>query len=187
MSKLLSKLICWPTAKLAAMLIVMGLAASGIFSTSRLVAQQPDLPAGKGVEAVRAKCLVCHEADLITQQRLARAGWVREVDKMIRWGAAVSDAEKEEMADYLAANFGLRPAPAQPALSDERGLEIFKNKCTVCHETDLTEQQRLTRAGWVREVEKMIRWGAAVSDVEKDPLVDYLAKHFGPRKESAHK
>jgi len=26
-----------------------------------------------------------------------------------------------------------------------------------------------------------MRWGAAVSDAEKQPLVDYLASRFGPR------
>ena len=34
--------------------------------------------------------------------------------------------------------------------------------------------------GWTREIDKMIRWGAAISDAEKEPLVDYLASHFGP-------
>jgi hypothetical protein len=27
----------------------------------------------------------------------------------------------------------------------------------------------------------MVRWGAVVSDAEKEPLVDYLFGNFGPR------
>jgi hypothetical protein len=27
----------------------------------------------------------------------------------------------------------------------------------------------------------MIRWGAVVSDAEKEPLIDYLFSSFGPR------
>src|SRR5262249_40826354 len=65
-----------------------------------------DLPEGKGVEVARDKCIGCHEADLIVSQRLSRQAWVREVDKMIRWGAVVSDAEKEVLVDYFAAHFG---------------------------------------------------------------------------------
>jgi cytochrome c5 len=166
----------------------LSLALSGALSASRATARQ-DLPEGQGVEAVRAKCLTCHEADLITQQRLTRAGWVREVDKMIRWGAEVSAAEKEAMVEYLSERFAPPQSPARTAASSvaDRGQEIFQNKCLICHEADLTEQQRLTRAGWVREVDKMIRWGAEVSEAEKGPLVDYLSRHFGPKKDSPGK
>jgi hypothetical protein len=45
----------------------------------------------------------------------------------------------------------------------------------------MTEQQRLSRQGWTREVDKMIRWGAVVSDAEKEPLINYLSGNFGPR------
>jgi hypothetical protein len=38
----------------------------------------------------------------------------------------------------------------------------------------MVDQQKISRAAWVREVEKMMRWGAAVGDSEKDPLVDFL-------------
>src|SRR5947209_2290417 len=75
----------------------------------------PALPEGAGSEIVRARCLVCHEADLIRQQRLTSAGWQRELDKMIRWGASMTDAERTPAVDYLAANFGPRPPSAAPA------------------------------------------------------------------------
>src|SRR5262249_61725838 len=65
--------------------------------------------------------------------------------------------------------------------ADGRGKKILEDKCLLCHEADVTEQQRLSRQGWTREVEKMIRWGAAVSDAEKEPLIDYLSSNFGPR------
>jgi hypothetical protein len=45
----------------------------------------------------------------------------------------------------------------------------------------LIAQQRLTRAGWVREVEKMIRWGAPVNEAEKSVLVDFLADRYPVR------
>lgn len=144
------------------------------------VAVGQDLPAGKGVELAQAKCVTCHEADLIVAQRLSKQGWTREVEKMIRWGAKVSDAEKEVLIDYFSAHFAPRKAAA--AMTNvERGKQIFEDKCLLCHEVDLTAQQRLTKQGWTREVEKMVRWGAKVSDAEKEPLVDYLLQNYGPR------
>jgi cytochrome c2 len=154
-------------------------AVCGLMSANTSAAWQ-DLPEGKGAELARDKCLNCHEADLIVSQRLSRQGWTREVEKMIRWGAGVSDAEKEVLIDYFAAHFKPRSAASAPAAGDQ-GKKIFEEKCLLCHEADLTEQQRLSRQGWTREVEKMIRWGAAVSDAEKEPLIDYLSSNFGPR------
>ena len=80
--------------------------AAGIWTGPSSRAAQIDLPEGPGVEIARAKCLNCHEADLIVSQRLSRPGWVREVEKMVRWGAVVSDAEKEPLVDYLFGKYG---------------------------------------------------------------------------------
>jgi mono/diheme cytochrome c family protein len=166
--------------KLLFVLMAMILAASFSFNRSTRAAEQ-DLPEGKGAELARDKCIICHEADLIVSQRLSRQGWVREVEKMIRWGATVSEAEKEILVEYFAAHFKPRSAAANAAITsgEDRGKQIFEEKCLVCHEADLTEQQRLSRQGWVREVEKMVRWGASVTAAEKDPLVDYLTKNYG--------
>ncbi|MCG3161130.1 MAG: hypothetical protein JMDDDDMK_02248 [Acidobacteria bacterium] len=175
MSKRKSNLIKLSFAMAAAIL-----AASISLGTTTSAAQQ-DLPEGKGAELARDKCVTCHEADVIVAQRLSRQGWTREVEKMIRWGAPVSDSEKEVLVDYFAAHFKPRSAVTQPTAGDSQGKQIFEEKCLVCHEADLTQQQRLSRPGWTREVEKMIRWGAAVTDAEKGPLVDYLSRNFGPR------
>jgi cytochrome c5 len=142
--------------------------------------QAQELPPGPGGETVRARCLTCHESDLITQQRLSRAGWVREIDKMIRWGAEVDADEREPMLDYLAAHFTPKPVPSH-IVKTAGTEEIYKRACFSCHEDDLIEAQRLTRAGWTREVEKMIRWGAVVPEADKDALVEYLAARYPPR------
>jgi cytochrome c5 len=145
-------------------------------------AAQDLLPDGAGVEVVRDKCTTCHEADLIVQQRLTKTGWTREVEKMMRWGTEVTDAEKNTIIDYLSARFGPRPLGAAASLpQDEAGRKIFENKCLICHEADLTQQQRLTKTGWTREVDKMIRWGADVTDAERQPLIDWLTQNYGPR------
>ena len=146
-----------------------------------------DLPAGKGAELARAKCVACHEADLIVSQRLSRLGWTREVEKMMRWGTSLTEAEKEMLIDYFAAHFGPHPTPLATMTNEARGKQIFETRCLTCHEADLTEQQRLSCPGWTREVEKMVRWGAVVSEAEKEPLLDYLVKSFGARPLAARK
>jgi mono/diheme cytochrome c family protein len=145
-----------------------------------LSAQQIELPAGNGADIVQSKCLNCHQSDLIRQQRLTRSGWERELDKMVRWGAAVIEQERDVVLDYLALNWGLRPADPSPSdATRDRGAQVFQRACLSCHHTDIVEQQRLSPAGWVREVDKMVRWGAAVRDEEKNLLVEYLSTQFG--------
>jgi len=145
------------------------------------------LPAGAGADVMKQRCVSCHESDIITSQKLPLTGWTRSVDKMVRWGAAVTPAEREVLQPYLAANFGPRPAAshatsdagAAPALSAVEGS--YKRACLTCHDADIVEQQKLSRTGWTRTVEKMMRWGAAISADDKEPLADYLSSRFGPR------
>ncbi len=137
------------------------------------------LPQGPGADVLKERCVSCHEADIIVSQRLSLPAWTRSVDKMVRWGATITPAEREVLHPYLVANFGPRPVVSHAA--NDAGAATYKRVCTTCHETDIIEQQRLTRGRWVGSVDKMIRWGAAVSAAEKDALVDYLTARFPPR------
>ena len=133
------------------------------------------LPEGGGSAIARGRCLACHGADMLLQQRLSRDAWDRELSKMIGWGAAVQDAERQPLLEYLAAHLSQTPtSPLSPVAADA-GAAIVRTRCVTCHSTSMIEQQRLTAAGWAREVEKMRNWGAAVADAEKEPLVEYLA------------
>ena len=69
-----------------------------------------DLPAGAIEAKATTACLECHEARIIVQQRLSRAAWTKEVDKMTKWGALVNPNDRDALIDYLSANFG----PDQP-------------------------------------------------------------------------
>jgi mono/diheme cytochrome c family protein len=156
----------------------VGLLAAVLIATPALEAQE--LPPGAGRETVTARCLTCHESDLIAQQRLSRAGWARELDKMIRWGAVVDANERDPMLDYLSAHFTPKPV-ASHIVATAGTEEVYKRACFSCHEDDLIEAQRLTRIGWTREVDKMIRWGAVVSEADRDALVEYLSARYPPR------
>lgn len=145
-----------------------------------VLGQGPGTPAAAVPDVVRARCVTCHGIDLIQQQRLSRAGWERELDKMIRWGAVVPDADRGPLLDY----FGtiVRPPSAGPATAaGGRGAEVYAQRCLGCHGSDIVEQQRLGSAAWRREVDKMVGWGARVDANDKDSLVAYLAGRFGVR------
>ncbi len=57
---------------------------------------------------------------------------------------------------------------------------MYRNTCLNCHGDELMRGQKLTRAQWEREVEKMMRWGAQVPADQKAGLVDYLAARYKP-------
>jgi hypothetical protein len=69
-----------------------------------------DLPAGPMQAKLTIACLECHEARIILQQRLSKAAWTKEVDKMTKWGALVDPSDRDAFIDYLSTNF----APDQP-------------------------------------------------------------------------
>jgi len=54
--------------------------------------------------------------------------------------------------------------------------EAFRQSCMTCHGDDVIQQQRLTRAQWDRELNKMIGWGARVRAEDRETLLDYLTK-----------
>jgi cytochrome c5 len=150
-----------------------------IIASAPMAAQQPQLPAGAGLDVLNRRCVSCHDADIIASQKLSLIGWTRSVDKMARWGAVITPQEREVLQPYLAQHFAPRPVASHAG--SEAGAAVYKKVCLTCHEADIIEQQRLTPTGWTRSVEKMMRWGAAVRDADKQPLVDYLSSRFGPQ------
>jgi mono/diheme cytochrome c family protein len=65
-------------------------------------ADQATLDLGKKEEA--RSCVPCHSLRLIHSQRLARATWVKELDKMAGWGTVIKD--RDALLEYLVANYG---------------------------------------------------------------------------------
>lgn len=163
-------------------------ALSGVLLASQMVFSQT-LPAGPGADVLKSRCVICHEADIITSQKLSPTGWTNSVNKMVRWGSQITPEEREVLLPYLAMHFAPKPAASHPntdaglpaVASAQVGEATYKRACLVCHDADIIEQQKLSKTGWTRSVEKMMRWGASVTDADKEPLVDYLASRFPPK------
>ena len=81
-----------------------------------------DLPAGAMQAKATSACLECHEARIILQQRLSKAAWTKEVEKMTKWGAVVDPADRDALIDYLSANFSPdKPAYDPPRTANKNG------------------------------------------------------------------
>ena len=150
--------------------MAMGVDASG--RAQGQAATGAALPPGEGSDVARRRCLTCHGVDLIAQQRLTREGWSRELDKMVAWGAGVTGPERPLLLEFLVSRFGRAVQPGTPNLA---AADLLSMRCQVCHDRTLVDQQRLTLDGWRREIDKMIAWGARVTELEKAELAEYLA------------
>jgi len=78
----------------------------------------PALPDGPMQARATSACTECHDARIIVQQRLGKAAWAKEVDKMIKWGALVDPQDKDALIDYLSANF---PVDKPEYIADHSG------------------------------------------------------------------
>jgi DMSO/TMAO reductase YedYZ molybdopterin-dependent catalytic subunit len=95
------------------------------------------------------------------------------------WNAI--DQVRVDVQEGPGAQLPIAPDSSVVVADNHPGRSVFESRCLTCHDTNLASQQRLTVPGWTREVDKMIGWGAGVTDAEKQSLVQYLALRFGPR------
>jgi hypothetical protein len=105
-------------------------------------AQSPNderLPSDPVEQKAESACLTCHEARIIVQQRLSKAAWTKEVDKMAKWGAEVDPKDRDALIDYLSANFSpdkpAYDAPHIPAKSSVKSGSTTK-RTTMQHSQD---------------------------------------------------
>jgi sulfite oxidase len=73
------------------------------------------------------------------------------------------------------------PPPPAPTAEIPPFPDQVKQTCVGCHGQDMIAGQHLTRAQWDREIDKMSRWGAAVTPENRSEIVDFLARAFGPK------
>ena len=70
-------------------------------------AKADDLKLAHGVELVKAHCGACHSAQLVSQQRMSRSGWVTSIRYMQKNHNLWSLGDHEEaLLDYLETHYG---------------------------------------------------------------------------------
>ncbi len=60
------------------------------------------------------------------------------------------------------------------------GATLLEERCSTCHSTDRVKQAQKNQEGWDQTVTRMIKKGAKLTEEEKNALVDFLAKTYGP-------
>jgi hypothetical protein len=70
------------------------------------------------------------------------------------------------------------PASATGDFQEPAQPEGYKAACFGCHDEHMMVQQRLTRAQWDREINKMTGWGAPLKPQDRDAVLNYLSNQF---------
>lgn len=96
------------------------LCAGAAMAMMALAADQATLDRGQKEE--KTVCLPCHSLRLIHSQRLSRATWNKELDKMGGWGIKYSD--RAALLEFLVANYG----DDKPLVPDGMSLDGTKKK-----------------------------------------------------------
>ena len=85
------------------------------FTAAALAADQATLE--KGMKEEQRTCVPCHSLRIIHSNRLSRAGWNKELDKMAGWGTKYED--RDAILEYLVANFGDDKPVTPPELTND--------------------------------------------------------------------
>ena len=74
---------------------------------------------------------------------------------------------------------------AMQALPEGEGKKVIESQCGSCHTLERITQLNQDRERWNTTVRQMATFGASLPEADITLAVDYLAKHFGPRLETA--
>jgi len=101
--------------------VLIALSSPALIPAQNSAKLNEELPAGAMKQKATTACLECHEARIILQQRLSKAVWTKEVDKMVKWGAVVDANDRDALIDYLSGNFGQeQPEYSAPRTEHEK-------------------------------------------------------------------
>ena len=103
----------------------MGLKPFALLLAMALCAPAQSLPEGSGKDLVEAICSSCHSTERIAAKRWTRPQWQAKVLEMLQEETDVTQAERDQIVDYLAKSFPARVNVNTAAAKDiETGLEL---------------------------------------------------------------
>ncbi len=77
---------------------------------------QSSLPEGPGQKLVELVCSKCHTTERIARKRITKSEWREEVTEMLQEEDDVTEAEKDEIVEYLAKTFPAKADFARTAV-----------------------------------------------------------------------
>ena len=99
-----------------------------ILAAAALMADQAAVDRGQKEEG--RSCIPCHSLRLIHSQRLSKAAWNKELDKMAGWGTVITD--REALLEYRRRWSRIQTsAGAGSAMADGFGSECFFQRTKI--------------------------------------------------------
>lgn len=155
-------------------LLVLLLAAGSVFAQGDFVEFQRILD---------SKCSKCHTRERI-EQAIARGENFDEImTKMLRFGAQLSDREKQVLGVFWTGRQLTPVAPSNDGAtvdSDPLGeyRAILERRCTGCHSLDRVEEAMMQGRSIDDLVDMMAKRGAIVTPAEKSVLGTFWGQPF---------
>src|SRR5262245_52878754 len=127
----------------------------------------------KGKALVESKCTLCHGLDEVRVANLDRPGWKELVESMRTKGADLEDDEVPLIVSYLVKTYSQD--------NDSETKKLVESSCGSCHGMDTVTSAQKTKEEWTEVVRNMVSYGAVIKESQIPAVVDYLAKHYGPK------
>ncbi len=125
-----------------------------------------------GATLVETRCSTCHTTDRIFAADKDAAGWASTVDRMIDYGAQLTPDERQTVIDYLSGAAMEGAGDSMGAALD--GATLVETRCSLCHGTDQIYAADMDEEGWTNTVDRMIDYGAQLTETERQTVIDYL-------------
>lgn len=141
-------------------------------------------PDGPGKEIVSVACTQCHGPSVFTQLRMGENAWRAQIYDMILRGAQITPADIDTAAKYMAKSYGPGvpfpgQQPVQVTLADGAGKPLVEGGCALCHGLDRVTDTKRTKEQWQLIVNRMMFFGAPITQDQEATVVDYLATNYG--------
>jgi hypothetical protein len=160
-----------------------------VYAQRKPARPQVTRPDGPVWDVIRRNCTACHGIDDYPFFALDKAGWSKLIDSK-HPGAkfAMSEADRDLLVSYLAAEFGptTKPFPRtyvpqeiSEFFSDPEAYRLLNRSCTKCHALDRIDKQRNNEERWRAIALDMRERGAQISDLEVEQLVEWLGRVRG--------
>jgi hypothetical protein len=106
----------------------------------------------QGEDTLKKKCVGCHSLEIITNLKKNTEGWNKTVEKMVSYGAKLTEEEKKNLISYLAETYGLAAKPEEPLTSGNSCVDCHKKKEVI---SSLPDYQRDYYPEWAGSIHGM--------------------------------
>ena len=142
-----------------------------------------------GSAILRERCTLCHDLGGLSVYAASwgQPEWRSMIETMVVYGARLSGPEVDTLAVYLGTHFGTdltsTEAPTQGRAGTSEAANLLRSACTNCHHLSAIASNAgaYSEAGFRDTVQRMIGYGALVSQAQIEPLVGYLVEVYGRR------